>query len=409
MPDRRFNKKFHFRFTQDEVAEMENYLKENNNISPQSKVVKALALKFSKARHLRGQSYVRSDSVHNWFTRRRNFTNKKIKGLSWVKSPKTSILSSVSKMQQSPVEFKDKLDSHEEEASSDDSSEEESYEGKSGEGTSQLVIPSSSVSNSVQIVDQMDASHSHQLVPVPQSPVSDSDIVLARLVKFKNVQQGVSSKTSLDQNDFRTPSSGESAYDVVDRAKATLGKLGGISLADFKCYQRDFEMAICVILEKGSLSDMKKAELLLLKERILKIYKENVQAREELSECHYFREKIIEAAESVDKLMKKADLLEEKYKKFPKDISAASRKVLEVEAALLQAKAELEIMKGDQDDVYNKLAKLRESLESVNKDRMSLKAEEALMMKKRVEAEVVLEKSTEEWIQCTHPKAFTVI
>ncbi|KAL9689376.1 hypothetical protein QQ045_009761 [Rhodiola kirilowii] len=86
--------------------------------------------------------------------------------------------------------------------------------------------------------------------------------------------------------------------------------------------------------------------------------------------------------------MKKAGLLEEKCKNFPKDISAASHKVLEVEAALLQAKAELEIMKGDQDDVYKKLAKLRESLESVNKDRMSLKAEEAHIMKKRVEAEL---------------------
>ncbi|CAM8926286.1 unnamed protein product [Rhodiola kirilowii] len=321
----------------------------------------------------------------------------------------TSILRSVSKMQQSPVEFKDKLDSNEEEASSEDSSEEESYEGKSGEGTSQLVIPFSSVSNSVQIVDQMDASHSHQFVPAPQSHVSDSDSVLARLAKFKNVQQGVSSKTSLDQNDFRTPSSGESANDMVDCAKATLGKLGGLSLADFKYYQQDFETAICVILEKGSLSDMKKAELLLLKERILNIYKENVQAREELSECHYFGENSTEAAESVDKLMKKAGLLEEKYKNFPKDISAASRKVSEVEATLLQAKAALEIMKGDQNDVYNKIAKLRESLESVNKDRMSLKAEEACMMKKRVEAEVVLEKSTEEWVQVTHPKAFIVI
>uniref|UniRef100_A0A7N0T676 Homeobox domain-containing protein n=1 Tax=Kalanchoe fedtschenkoi TaxID=63787 RepID=A0A7N0T676_KALFE len=398
MPDHEISSNYQFRFTRDEVAEMENLLKENGSLS--AEVAKALALKFSKTRHLRGQSYVRSDSVNNWFRKRRHVMNKAKKSLSSARSLRPSIPSSVAEMRQTPEPFKDKPKSDDEEVLSKRSSDKESLEeGNFGEGTSGDTVPSSSISNSVETLDHMDVSP--QPLPFLQSSLSEVDGVIARLAIFK--------RAKVDQHTALTPSFALSDLDMVDQAKETLEKLGGICLFDFCSYQRDFDMAIRIIVEKGSLSDMKKTELLLLQERVHRIAKEHLQAREDLSKCNGYSEKLIEAAESENKLMKKAVFLEEKYNKFPQDLSAVSRKISELEAALVKAKAELEIMRGDQDDVYNKLAKLRESLLSVNKHMMSLKAEEAGTIKKRVETEEVLEKITEEWVRLTHPKEFTVI
>uniref|UniRef100_A0A7N0V7B9 Homeobox domain-containing protein n=2 Tax=Kalanchoe fedtschenkoi TaxID=63787 RepID=A0A7N0V7B9_KALFE len=403
MPDHEMSSNYQFRFTRDEVAEMENLLKENGSLS--AEVTKALALKFSKTRHLRGQSYVRSDSVNNWFRKRRHVMNKAKKSLSSARSPRPSIPNSGAEMHQTPEPLTDKPKSDDEEVlsrrSSDKESleEESSEEGNFGEGTSGDTVPSSSVSNSVEILDHKDVSP--QPLPFLQSPLSQVDGVIARLAIFK--------RAKVDQHTASTPSFALSDHDMVDQAKETLEKLGGISLFDFSSYQRDFDMAIRIIVEKGSLSDVKKTELLLLQERVHKIAKEHLQAREELSKCNGFREKLIEAEESENKLMKKAVVLEDKYNKFPQDLSAVSRKISELEAALVKAKAELEIMRGDQDDVYNELAKLRESLQSVNKHMMSLKAEAAGTIKKGVETEEVLEKIAEEWVRLTHTKGFTFI
>uniref|UniRef100_A0A7N0V068 Homeobox domain-containing protein n=1 Tax=Kalanchoe fedtschenkoi TaxID=63787 RepID=A0A7N0V068_KALFE len=397
-PDHEMPSRYQFRFTRDEVAEMENLMKENASLP--AEVAKALALKFSKTRHERGQSNVRSDSVNNWFKKRRHVISKANRALSSVRSSRPSILSTVAKIQQSPMPFQDKLQSEDEEASSKESSEEKSAEeGNFGEGTLGPIVPSSTISNSVEILDQMDVSP--QPLPSRENPKYEVDGVLARLAKFRTAQ--------LSQHTGSTPSLALSDLDMVNHAKATLEKLEGISLVDFSSYRSDFDMAIRILVEKGSPSDVKKTELLLLQEQVHEIAKAHVQAREELSKCNDFTEKLTEASETTDKLMKKAVLLEEKYNKIPQDLSAVSRKISELEAALVQAKTELEIMRGDQDDVSNELAKLRESLESVYKHMKSLKAEEAGIIKKRVETEEALEKSTEEWVRLTHLKAFTVI
>ncbi|CAM8934339.1 hypothetical protein QQ045_013159 [Rhodiola kirilowii] len=395
--------KYLFRFTQDEVAEMENLLEENNNASPSTKVFNALAIKFSKTRHQQGQSYVHYDSVRNWFRKRRHVINKKRKALSVVKSSKPSdpcSAAEIEQSEQSPIPCVDEMKSDDEEASSKSSSE----VGTFGEPTSGRHVPSSSVMNSVEIVNDTDVSQ--RPMPFLQHHVSEVDSVLARLAKFKRVQPEANPKTCLSLHSETTPSSGVNALDMVHKARATLEKLKGISLVDFKSYRRDFDGAINIIVEKGFLSDTEKTELLLLQERILKIVNENVQSREELSKCNAFREKLTDATESAYKLVKTANLLEEKYNKIPQEMLAVSRKIAELEATLVQANTELEIMKGDWNDVANKLCELSESLESANKHYMSLKAEETSMIEKQANTEERLGNNIEEWVQLTHSREF---